>query len=120
MKKYKLIWAIWIAAAACVQPSKEKTVVVTVTVPGLKGIRTVGLRGEGNPLSWRKDYPLTAIVPDSLYTTTFTTRTAYDFTDIKFTVDGQFEREGKENRRLAFNTGDTTYYRAVFNLYEEK
>jgi hypothetical protein len=75
----------------------------------------VGVRGEGNPLSWREDFAMTPLSADSLYTVTITGQTPYDFTEIKFTVNGQFELEGKENRRLVF-TGDTTFYKAKFNV----
>jgi hypothetical protein len=119
MQKHSLLLILLSALFGCVQPSYEKTVVVTLTVPGIKGIETVGVRGEGNPLNWRKDFPLTAVVPDSLYTATITGRTAYDFIDIKFTVNGHFELEGKENRRVVFNKSDTTYYHAVFDRNQE-
>jgi hypothetical protein len=58
---------------------------------------------------------MTELVKDSLYTVTIAGQTPYDFTEIKFTVNGQFELENKDNRRLVF-TGDTTYYRAKFNV----
>lgn len=102
--------------SACVQPAYNKTVVLTLKVNGIQDIQTVGVRGEGSPLSWNKDLLLEPVVPDSLYTVTVTGRTAYTFTEIKFTVNGQFELEGKPNRRLEFAPGDTTFYQATFNV----
>ncbi len=114
MKKC-IAWLAVISLVACVQPAFHKTVVIYLQVNGMKGIKTVGVRGEGNPLSWNEDLLMIPIVKDSLYTITGTARTAYSFTEIKFTVNGAFELEGKPNRRLEFAPGDTTWYRAVFN-----
>lgn len=108
---------LWMALlfAGCVQPAFDKTVVIYLQVKGIKDIETVGVRGEGKPLSWNEDLLMEPVVKDSLYTITATGRTAYTFTEIKFTVNGVFELEGKPNRRLEFAKGDTTYYRATFN-----
>ena len=113
------IWIICIVLllASCVQSTRTRVVVVTLDVSGRGPIEKVGVRGEGNPLSWREDYLLTPIVKDSLYTATIIGHTPYDFTEIKFTVNGQFELENQDNRRVVF-TGDTTYYRAKFNTMD--
>jgi hypothetical protein len=115
MKKYSLIVmaCLW-TAISCVQSTRSRVAVLTLDVSGMGPIKSVGVRGEGNPLSWREDYPMSVLVQDSLYTVTITGQTPYDFTEIKFTVNGQFELEGKDNRRLVF-TGDTTYFRGRFN-----
>jgi putative oxidoreductase len=115
VKRISLISAIIIIVTSCVQSTRPRVVVMTLDVAGMGPVKSVGVRGEGNPLSWKEDKPLTAIVPDSLYTLTVTGHTPYDFTEIKFTVNGQFELENKANRRLVF-TGDTTYYKATFNI----
>jgi hypothetical protein len=94
----------------------QRTVVLTLDVSGIPNIQNTGVRGSGNPLSWDEDLPLKALVPDSLYTVTVTGQTPYDFAEIKFTVNGQFELEGKENRKVYFANGDTTFYRAIFNV----
>jgi hypothetical protein len=114
----KTILALWVALTlfACVQPAYEKTVVITLKVNGIKDIQTVGVRGEGAPLSWDEDIYLQPVVKDSLYTLTATARTGYTFTEIKFTVNGQFELEGKPNRRQEFAEGDTTFYNATYNV----
>lgn len=119
MQKLSVLLAIILAFFSCVQSTRTRVVVVTVDVSGRGPIEKVGIRGEGNPLSWREDYLLTPVVKDSLYTATITGQTPYDFTEIKFTVNGQFELDNQDNRRVAF-TGDTTYYRARFNAITDE
>lgn len=112
----KICFGLFVASLllGCVQPAFDRTVVIYLQVNGMD-IETVGVRGEGKPLSWNEDLLMEPVVKDSLYTITATGRTAYTFTEIKFTVNGVFELEGKPNRRLEFAKGDTTYYRATFN-----
>lgn len=100
----------------CVQKAYKKTVVVTLTVPNMKDIKTVGIRGNGKPLNWDKDFEMKELVKDSIYTATATTVTGYKFAEIKFTVNGEFELKEQANRRLVFSEGDTTYYNAIFNI----
>ena len=119
MQNYKWsLLAIVIAFASCVQKTYKKTVVCNLNVAGIKNITAVGVRGEGKPLSWNSDLPLTEVVKDSLYTITLSGETGYKFTELKFTVNGAFELENKNNRRIIFNEGDTTIYNAVFNVNE--
>ena len=115
MMKIIFIWCAALTLKGCVQPSFEKTVVFTLQVKGIRDIETVGVRGQGEPLSWREDLLMKPVVKDSLYTITANGKTGYTFTEIKFTVNGQFELEGKPNRRLEFAPGDTTYYHAIYN-----
>ncbi len=118
MKKFKLILISLLAcsASSCVQKSYKKTVIINLTVHHFKDIKTVGIRGNGNPLSWDKDFPLKPLIKDSLYTLTTTVLTGYKFAEIKFTVNGEFELKERPNRRLIFSDKDTTYYNVVFNL----
>lgn len=118
MKKYQLILItlLMLSAGSCVQKAYKKTVVITLTVQNIKEIKTVGIRGNGKPLSWDADFEMTPIVKDSLYTATATALTGYKFAEIKFTVNGNFELKEQPNRRLVFSDKDTTYYHAVFNL----
>ncbi|HYW32772.1 MAG TPA: hypothetical protein VE869_14835, partial [Gemmatimonas sp.] len=51
--------------SGCVQPAYERIVVYELDVSGQKAVTTVGVRGDDSPLSWRKDQPMTAVVPDS-------------------------------------------------------
>ncbi|MCO5949801.1 hypothetical protein [Mucilaginibacter flavidus] len=118
MKKHHLILItllVWLASS-CVQKSYKKTIIIKLTVNHIKDIKTVGIRGNGTPLSWDKDFPLTPLVKDSLYTLTATVNTGYKFAEIKFTVNGEFELKERPNRRLVFSDKDTTYYNAVFDL----
>ena len=117
MQKSKFIFIslLIVIMASCVQKTSTKTVVVYLTVHNKKNIETVGVRGEGKPLSWDKDSPLTTIIKDSLYTGTFTIVTGYKFGEIKFTVNCEMELNDKPNRRVEFATTDTTVYKATFN-----
>ena len=103
-------------ANGCVQKSYRKTAVVTLTVANIKDIKSVGIRGNGKPLSWDYDFEMKPVIKDSLYTATITTVTGYKFVEIKFTVNGEFELKEQPNRRVAFSDNDTTYYQAKFNI----
>ncbi len=117
MTKYPILIMslLLLCVASCVQKSYTKTVVVTLAVPDIKDIKSVGIRGQGKPLSWETDYEMKPVVKDSLYTATITAVTAYKFAEIKFTVNGDFELKEQPNRRVVFSDKDTTYYNAVFN-----
>jgi hypothetical protein len=117
MIRYSLLFIMLITLAiqSCVQPAYRKTVVVMLTVKNNKDIQSVGIRGGGNPLSWDTDYPMQAVIKDSVYTATVTAVTGYKFAEIKFTVNGKFELEEKPNRRVTLSDKDTTIYNAVFN-----
>lgn len=108
--------ALVLLQTGCVQKAYDRTVVFTLRVSGIKGIQQVGIRGGGDPLSWQKDFPMDAVIPDSVYTATITKRTGYLWAEFKFTVNGEFELREQPNRRVTFSaTSDTTYYEAVFN-----
>ncbi len=118
MKKYQTLLVISLVClfSSCVQKAYKKTIVIKLTVHHIKGIKTVGIRGNGDPLSWDKDFPLQTVVKDSLYTLTSTVITGYKFAEIKFAVNGEFELKDKPNRRLVFSDTDTTNYNAVFDV----
>lgn len=116
--KNKIILTIIIAfsATACVQQAFLKTVIVTLSVSNKSNIKKVGIRGEGNPLSWNKDIEMKEVIKDSVYTATVQTMTAYKFSEIKFVIDGEWELKEKPNRRVMFSEkSDTTYYTAIFD-----
>lgn len=117
MKNYTiiLISLSLFSMASCVQKSYTKTVVVTLQVSNIKDIKSVGIRGQGKPLSWDSDFEMKPVVKDSLYTATITAVTGYKFAEIKFTVNGDFELKEQPNRRVIFSDKDTTYYNAVFD-----
>lgn len=103
--------------AGCVQPAHDKTVVYLLDISGLPNVKQVGLRGRDKPLSWEQDLPLVPANPDStLYRAVVTTHTGYLITEVKFTVNGEFELQQADNRRVEFSHGDTAIYRARFNV----
>lgn len=112
--KYLLLTSILCNATSCVQESYSRHVKLTLDVSAIKNIQSVGIRGNGQPLSWTDDYPMTAVVKDSLYSAIITTKTGYKFCEFKFTINGDFELEGRENRRVYFVEDDTTNYHAVY------
>lgn len=114
MKKILAIFAISLSISSCVQKSYEQTVVVELDVSAVKNIQTVGIRGQ-NPLSWDTDLPMKEVVKDSLYAVTISGKTGYLFTEIKFTVNGEFELQNQPNRKIVFDKGRKTIYKATFN-----
>jgi hypothetical protein len=118
MKKYLLIISclLLIGLTSCVQKTKLRTVVFTLDVSGIRNIKTVGIRGWDSPLSWDKDYPMTAIVKDSLYQVTISGETGRLYTEMKFCINDKLELEGKDNRQIYFDTkNDTTKVKYVFD-----
>lgn len=100
----------------CVQPSSKKTVTVLLHVNGKDSIQSVGIRGKDQPLSWDYDYELTPVIPDSIYTCTFSLVTGYKYTEAKFTVDGAFELNDADNRKIVFSDSDSTLYEATYDV----
>jgi len=117
MKTYKLCLVLVALEllTSCVQKSYKRTVVFTVAVSGMKDIKTVGIRGNDKPLNWDSDFEMTPIKKDSLYRAVITGETGYLFTEVKFTVNGDFELKNKDNRKVVFQSKDTTYYNGTFN-----
>jgi hypothetical protein len=118
MKKnlFIIVALLLLFVSSCVQKAYKKTVVVMLTVPNGKNLKTVGIRGNGKPLSWDNDFEMKEVVKDSLYTAIVTTTTGYKFAEIKFTVNGEFELKEQPNRRVVFAATDTTFYSAVFDV----
>ncbi|RSK41111.1 hypothetical protein [Hymenobacter perfusus] len=119
MKTLSLLLLIFgsLLLPGCVQPAHDKTVVYLLDVRGLPDVRQVGIRGRDKPLSWGQDLQLKPTGPDStLYRAVVTTHTGYLITEVKFTVNGEFEFQDADNRRIQFGPGDTTTYRARFNV----
>jgi PBP1b-binding outer membrane lipoprotein LpoB len=121
MKNSIIILSIFLACltGSCVQKSYEQIVTVFLDVSGIPNIKTVGVRGEGKPLSWDSDLPMKEIVKDSLYSVTVTAQTGYLFAEIKFLVNGEFELKEKDNRRVFFDVSRKTVYKAKFNVLNQ-
>ncbi|UMY64885.1 MULTISPECIES: hypothetical protein [unclassified Flavobacterium] len=116
MKKYFLLVTLGLLVASCVQKATDKTVFVTLTVTGKKNIQSVGIRGDGNPLSWEQDYPMKEVIKDSVYEACLHSRTAFAYSEMKCTVDGQWELENQPNRKIIYEDGkDTIFVRVNFD-----
>ncbi|KAB1156653.1 hypothetical protein [Flavobacterium luteum] len=101
---------------SCVQKTYKKTVLFSLDVSKIKNIKTVGIRGWDNPLSWNNDYPMKEIVKDSLYQAIVTGKTGRICTEFKFSINNKVELEGKENRKVYFDAkNDTTKVSFVFD-----
>lgn len=118
MKKFNLFisFVLLFGLLSCVQKSSNKTIIVKLKVEGINNIQSVGMRGSEKPLNWDYDLELKPIINDKLYTTTFSLITGYKFTEAKFTVNGQFELNDKNNRRIVFSNRDTIVYQATFDI----
>lgn len=102
--------------ASCVQENKKQTVTLYVDVSGIKDIKTVGIRGNDKPFSWDNNIEMEVVKKDSLYKKTFEINTGRLCTEIKFTVNGDFELKDKENRKIYFSDSKTTIFRAKFDV----
>ncbi|TWR30947.1 hypothetical protein FPZ43_00240 [Mucilaginibacter pallidiroseus] len=100
----------------CVQKSRTVTVNLKLYVTGIKNIKQVGVRGEGNPLSSDKDLVMQPVIKDSIYTVSFNTVTGYNFLECKFAIDDKVELKGQPNRRIDFVDKDTMSYEAKYQV----
>lgn len=110
-----LLVVMCLFTSSCVQKSYDQEVKLILDVSGIPNIKTVGVRGEGKPLSWDEDFEMKPIVKDSLYSTTISGKTGYLFTEIKFVINGKFEFENSPNRRIYFDKSQKTILKAKFN-----
>jgi hypothetical protein len=103
---------------SCVQPYYNRTVNFRLDVSGVKdSVVSVGVRGKEKPLSWSEDFPMKEIYKDSIYEAAVTYQTGYLFTEVKFVVNGNFELQDKDNRRVRFDVNsNTTNYAAKFDV----
>jgi hypothetical protein len=108
------------AATACVQPAYDHVVVYRVDVSAIPNVTSVGVRGSSEPLSWGNDFTLSPRADSAgIYEATVTHHSGSRTTEVKFTANGTFELDGKDNRTVRFTNpnanNDTTIYRVVFN-----
>jgi hypothetical protein len=97
--------ALLVVFASCVQPAFQQQLNFRVKVPA--GHKTVGVRGSDRPLNWQNDLALSPASGDTLWQGTTTIFTGYLFTEIKFTLDGDFE-PGEGNRVVTFDASQVT------------
>ena len=116
MQKYIFTILITILIlSSCVQKSYDRKVTLLLDVSEIKDLKSVGIRGNEKPFSWDYDTEMEMVKKDSLYKKTFTIKTGYLFTELKFTINGDFELKEKDNRKVYFNKNGTTIYNAKFD-----
>ncbi|MFY7827106.1 MAG: DoxX family protein [Flectobacillus sp.] len=107
---------ILILVMAGVQDTKLQTITVQVTLPKKTAVKSMGVRGGDQPLSWDTDLPMREVIKDSVYTTQFQINTGFNFTRIKFALNGEIELNGKDNRKIKLSENSTsTSYKAVYD-----
>jgi len=115
MKKIVFLMMCCFLMFSCVQKAYKYTVIYTLKVPAQTEVKSVGVRGNDKPLSWEQDTRLKKINGDNVYQTEVTYLTGYKFTEVKFTLNGEYELQNMPNRRVEFKNSGITYYNAVFN-----
>ena len=117
MKKLIMLLAVVILGlTGCVQKSYSRKVTLLLDVTGNKDIKTVGIRGENKPFSWNEDAEMEVVKKDSFYKKTFEINTGKLCTEIKFTINGEFELQDQQNRKVYFDKNGETIYKAKFNI----
>jgi hypothetical protein len=115
MKNLMILTAFAIfALTSCVQKSYNRKVTLFIDVSGNKDIKSVGVRGNDKPFSWDYDTEMEVVKKDSLYKKTFEINTGRVCTELKFTINGNFELQDKQNRKVYFNQRGETVYKATF------
>jgi hypothetical protein len=112
--KFLILLAI-VSITSCVQKTKKHSVTLLLDVSAMKDVKSVGVRGNDKPFSWDNDTQMEVVKKDSLYKTTFIIETGRICTELKFTVNGNFELKGKENRKVYFDESGKTVYKATFD-----
>jgi hypothetical protein len=105
-----------LSLTSCVQKTKKHSITLLIDVSGMKDIKTVGIRGNDKPFSWDYDTEMEVVKKDSLYKKTYTFETGRLCTELKFTVNDEFELQDKDNRKVYFNQNGETVYKAKFNF----
>ncbi len=116
-----MFFILLVTPFSCVQKTNKYPVRCILDVSKLKDVNTAGIRGSGAPLDWQNDFEMKTLIEDSLYVADITFDTGYLGTEIKFTVNGEFELAGMDNRRIIFDSrSDTSIYKAIFNVPDKK
>lgn len=119
MKKISsiLIGFALFACFSCVQETTKRTVTFNVDARNVSEVKSMSLRGQHYPLSWRKNYALSDDNNDSIFTTTITFDLPFDYTDVKFVLnDNTYELKDKPNRRINFENDTLLTYSATFDV----
>jgi hypothetical protein len=116
MKKCILLLFAIVILTSCVQKTKKHSITLLLDVSAMKDIKSVGVRGNDKPFSWDNDTQMEVVKKDSLYKTSFTIETGRICTEIKFTINGNFELQDKENRKVYFDKSGKTVYKAKFDV----
>ena len=116
MKNYIfIILATILSLSSCVQKTKKHSITLLLDISGKKNVKTVGIRGNDKPFSWDFDTEMEVVKKDLLYKKTFEIETGRLCTELKFTVNGNFELQDKNNRKVYFNQNGKTIYKAKFD-----
>lgn len=115
MKNFALFFILAMTVASCVQKTYERKVELTLRLPQKQAVTSIGVYGSGNPLSWQQPLALKPIIADSVYRVTFTAKTGFLQTELKFMVNEQWELNNKPNRILKYNTEGVTKMEVVFD-----
>ncbi|NHM05988.1 hypothetical protein G4D82_02040 [Flavobacterium sp. CYK-4] len=110
-----LLAFISLLMSACVQKTQLQKVTYTLDVSKVKNIEKVGIRGADSPLSWESDLEMKPLVKDSLYQIEVRYLTGYKGTEVKFTVNGNFELQNRDNRPVRFAANSNSEFSAVFD-----
>jgi hypothetical protein len=117
MKKYILYSLSTVSLlTSCVHKTKKHTLTLLLDVSEVKNIKKVGIRGNDKPFSWDNDTEMVVVKKDSLYKKTYSFETGRICTEIKFTVNGNFELQNKQNRKIYFNQNGETVYKTKFDV----
>lgn len=117
MKKVIIITVLaLLGLTSCVQKSYTRKVTLILDVSSDKNIKSVGVRGNDKPFSWDYDTEMEVVKKDSLYKKTFEIETGRLCTEIKFTINGEFELQDQANRKVFFNKSEKTIFKAKFNV----
>lgn len=115
MKNFALFFILAMTLVSCVQKAYDRKVELTLRLPKKQKVTSIGVYGSGNPLSWQQPMALQPIIADSVYQVTFTSKTGFLATELKFMVNEQWELNNQPNRILKYNTKGVTKMEVVFD-----
>lgn len=115
MKSFIILLAL-LGLTSCVQESYTRKVTLLLDVSEIKNIQQVGIRGENKPFSWNENVEMEVVKKDSLFKKTFEINTGRLCTEIKFTINCEFELQEQENRKVYFAENGETVYKAKFDV----